>query len=271
MNLTVLTWNVRRAKQESKVWNIISMLDPDIITLQEVVGIPDNIKDAYCIHSKKATSKTGKEQIFSTVILAKGSISELALKSELVWVNKELDFFKGNIVGSLVEIPGHLPINVISVYSPAWPVDHNRLIDIDTSNIKLKQNPQVWCTEILWAALKDIKALREKAWVVAGDFNSSVTFDYLWKGGPRGNQEIIDRLNALGLTECLKNYNGVLTPTFRNPKGGKVIHQLDHMYVTRCLDSGLLKSYVCDSYSIFEESISDHLPIISEFDYKVKS
>jgi exonuclease III len=268
MKLTILSWNVRRAKQESQVWEIISLLDPDIITLQEVISIPEFIKDRYSINSKTAIKKNGVAQNFSTVILAKGTITDISLKSQFDWVNKELEFFKGNLVGSLVEIPEQLPINVISVYSPAWPVDDERLKNIDVSNIKLKQNPKVWCTEILWAALKNIKTIKDELWIVAGDFNSSVTFDYMWKEGPRGNQEIIDRLNVLGLTECLKSYNGVLTPTFRNPRGGKVIHQLDHMYVTRCLDSGLLKSYVGDSLSIFEDSISDHLPIISEFDYK---
>ena len=104
--------------------------------------------------------------------------------------------------------------------------------------------------------------------MVAGDFNSSVTFDYLWKGGPRGNQEIIDRMNALGLIECLKSSTGNLTPTFRNPKGGKIIHQIDHMYVSNALHLSLSKSYAGNDLMIFEKSMSDHLPIISDFHLK---
>lgn len=268
MKLKVLSWNVRRAKKESPVWELIAELNPDIITLQEVTSIPESIQDIYAVKSINAIYKDGQAQKFSTVILAKGEISALTLKSDLDWVNKELEFFKGNLVSATVEVPGYLPINVISVYAPAWPIDDKRLENIDVSSVKLKQHPKVWCSDMLWSALKNIPSLKEEAWIVGGDFNSSVTFDYMWSGPPSGNQEIIDRFNALGLTECLKTFTGELTPTFRNPRGGKVIHQLDHVYVTDALSSALTNSYAGDAFDIFENSLSDHLPIISEFEFK---
>ena len=72
-------------------------------------------------------------------------------------------------------------------------------------------------------------------------------------------------MNAIGFTECLNSYTSKFTPTFRNPKGGKIIHQLDHMYVTEHMLSALTKSFVVDDFYIFEKSNSDHLPIISDF------
>lgn len=270
MKIRVLSWNVRRAKSDSLVWDIISQAKPDVLTLQEVITVPNSIKDIYSIHLRKAASKNGNKQIFSTAILVKGEISkDLPLRSEFEWVNRELEFFNGNLLSCVVKIKGLFSINVVSVYSPAWPVDNEKLKNIDVSYVKLKQNPDVWCTEILWSALKNISDLKIENWIVAGDFNSSVTFDYLWKGGPRGNQEIIDRMNSIGFTECLNRYTGKLTPTFRNPKGGKIIHQLDHMYVTDRLLSSLTKSYAGDSFEVFEKSISDHLPIISDFYLKI--
>lgn len=270
MKLRVLTWNARRAKSESLVWDIISQINPDIVTLQEVISIPDFIKEYYNIHLKPAASKKGNSQIFNTAILSKGEISnEIHLYSEFDWVNNELEFFKGNLLACEISIVGISPIKVVSVYSPAWPVDKERLKNIDISNIKLKQNPDVWCTEVLWSALKNNKNLKNENWIIAGDFNSSVTFDYLWKGGPRGNQEIIDRMNSIGFIECLHSYSDGLVPTFRNPKGGKTIHQIDHMYVTENLYSSLNNSHVGDSFEIFEKSISDHLPIISDFEFKI--
>ncbi len=274
MKLKILSWNVRKAtKNSNSVWDIISQLDPDLLTLQEVVSFPTSITDKYCIYYKKAISKKNKTQIFGTAILVRifllveGEIlKDFPQSSQLEWVNKELEFFNGNLLFCEVKIKALFPIRIVSVYSPAWPVDGARLKDIDVSSVKLKQNPQVWCTEILWSVLKHNQNLESENWIVTGDFNSSVTFDE-WKGGPRGNQEIINRMNALGLTECLFSYNGTLIPTFKNPRGGVIKHQIDHMYVTKRMRSALTKSIVKQDLNIFEENISDHLPIISDFDF----
>ena len=40
---------------------------------------------------------------------------------------------------------------------------------------------------------------------MAGDLNSSETFDYLWHGDPSGNREIMDRMNALGFYDCFQH------------------------------------------------------------------
>ena len=264
MNLKILSWNVRKANKNSPVWEIISTINPDLITLQEVVSISNSIKRKYSVYYKSAISEKGKPQIFSTAILVKGEISqELQLQSDIDWVNNEIEYFKGNLLLCEVLISGLFPLKVVSVYSPAWPVRDERLKDIDISEVKLKLNPKVWCTEILWSALKTNTNLKNENWIVAGDFNSSVTFDYLWKGGPHGNQEIIDRMKLLGLTECLYYYSGKLVPTFKNPKGGKIIHQIDHMYITENLLKSLQNSNIGNTFSIFEKSISDHLPIIT--------
>ena len=49
----------------------------------------------------------------------------------------------------------------------------------------------------------------------------------------------MERMNALGFYDCLRMFKGKLTPTFRTPRGGMVIHQLDHLYVTPILLSRL--------------------------------
>ena len=108
--------------------------------------------------------------------------------------------------------------------------------------------------------------LSDDQWIVGGDFNSSETFDYLWKGGPHGNREILERMNDLGLTECLKGYNGELIPTFRNPRNGKIIHQLDHLFISDGLRSSLERCVTGDASRVFGESLSDHLPVIGDFD-----
>jgi hypothetical protein len=88
----------------------------------------------------------------------------------------------------------------------------------------------------------------------------------MWGKEPRGNQEIIDRMNSIGLTECLYHHSGKLVPTFKNAKGGKIIHQMDHVYVSEKLLKTMKNSYIEDSLQVFEQSISDHYPIITEFE-----
>ena len=132
------------------------------------------------------------------------------------------------------------------------------------SEVKLKNNPDVWVTELLWAALQSAQPT-SGPWFVAGDLNSSVTFD-MWRGGPRGNQEILDRMEALGFVECLALANGGLVPTFRNPSDGKEIHQLDHIFVPRSMADRLSSCSTGDRDRVFGGGLSDHLPVLAVFE-----
>lgn len=97
--MRVITWNIRRAKETSNAWRILADLNPDVALLQEVLSIPKNIKELFDIKFHKAVGKTGKSQKFVTAILVKGKIiDELPLFSEYDWVNRELEYFAGNLV-----------------------------------------------------------------------------------------------------------------------------------------------------------------------------
>lgn len=238
-------------------------LGPDLALLQEVGGIPVAVSDHYKIASRAATGKQGQAQRFSTVILTKGDIGEpIHLSSRWDWVNRELEHFRGNLVAYHVTVGG-ADFRVLSIYSPAWPVDPARLQDTDVTPVKLKLNPKVWVTELLWASLLDA-GTQQPPWIIGGDLNSSSTFDVLWPGGPHGNQEFFDRMTALGFSECLLQGQGKLTPTFRNPRGGKIIHQLDHLFLSNVLVPQLISCRAETGWGVFERSLSDHLPIVAE-------
>jgi exonuclease III len=271
--MKVLTWNIHGANKNSFAWELLLDLQPDIILLQEVGNIPEEIYKCFDVLLKTAIYKTGKPQKFSTAVLVKGKIiKEILLSSEHEWVNSELELFKGNFISCSVQIVNQKPMNVISVYSPAWPVDKNRLSGIDVSQVKLKNNPDVWATEIIWSALKHSISVNEQ-WIVGGDYNSSETFDKDWQDkngkifGIRsyGNKEILDRMQALGFTECLRKFNNdKIIPTFKH-SSKEIVHQMDHLFVTNDLYSKLEKCNVGDQTIIFDKSLSDHLPIIADF------
>lgn len=255
---------MRSAKRDrDAAWHYLLELDPDIALLQEVVSLPAAVSDHYAVVMRRACGKSGKPQRFSTVLLVRGTIGqELPLSSTYAWVDAELRRFTGNFVAAEVMLASGESFRVVSVYVPAWPIDRARLQGIDLAPVKLEHNPDIWGTELLWAAL-DAAERAGVPWVVAGDFNSSITFDLRGRG-PRGNQEIQDRMSALGFVECLRCAQGQLTPTFKNPKGGKVVHQIDHLFLPRELMARLATCCVGDPERVFGESLSDHLPIIAE-------
>ncbi|MFH1544035.1 MAG: endonuclease/exonuclease/phosphatase family protein [Patescibacteria group bacterium] len=270
--MRIITWNIHCATKNSPVWNILLELKPDIVLLQEVGSIPKVISDQYDICSGIAIYRTGKPQKFSTAVLVKGRIiEEIELRSKLEWVNKELEFFKGNFIAHEVKLPNLNRFYVISVYSPAWPVDESRLKDVDTSDVKLENSPKIWATEILWSALENTISEKEE-WIVGGDYNSSETFDREYqikhglKGGivSEGNKEIRDRMYELGFKECLREFNKRLVPTYMHTNKN-VIHQLDHLYVTSSIFKKIKKCYAGDQSIIFGKLLSDHLPIIDDF------
>ena len=154
--------------------------------------------------------------------------------------------------------------HVVSVHSPAWPVPKKVVERVDLSGVKLENNPDLWFTELLWSLLRNANIVGDTNWIVGGDFNSSVKFDF---PKDRGNREIVARLNALGLTDCLSNFNKAAVPTFQSPR--KVVqHQLDYCYVNAPMLERLAQARVLSREEVFDRvpRLSDHLPILCEFE-----
>lgn len=277
--MRIITRNIKGAKKESLVWKVLLSLRADLILLQEVGSMPDSIKHVFNVLSKPPIYKTGRPQQFSTAVLVKGKIiKEISLKSEYKWVNRELDFFKGNFISCNVQLLHQKPFNVVSVYSPAWSLNKvwklkgNYPSNTEISQVKLKLNSGVWATEIIWSALKNTIS-NDESWIVGGDYNSSETFDKVYQlehgitSGliSDGNKEIRDRMYLIGFKECLREYNDKLVPTYKHTNN-KIIHQIDHLFVTHNMYSKLTKCEVGNKSIIFgKPTLSDHLPIIADF------
>lgn len=149
--MKVVSWNMRRATQRrTNAWNYLAELDPDLAFLQEVNSFPDGFTVNYRILHQKPVSKNGRPQMFGTAIIVKGSVvEEKRCSTEWGWVNEELARFEGCFVAARVELSAGPCLQVMSVHSPAWPVDRERLKNIDTTGVQLTQNRDVWGTELL--------------------------------------------------------------------------------------------------------------------------
>lgn len=262
----MITWNCNKAKASRTTWDYFLDLKPDIALLQEVASIPESVSSAYQVVSQHAIRKNGTKQTFVTAILSKLHIeSAFSLRSRMQWVQKELEWFSGNLLSCVFRLDDASHLRVVSVYSPAWPVARSRLADEDVSAVKLRLNKDVWVGDLLWAALQEALPGSKEPWIIAGDFNLSETFDS-WRGGPRGNKEYLDRMKNLGLTECLRQKHGRLVPTFFNTDKKTHIHQIDHLFVTSDLSRVLAACNVGDKDVVFDGKMSDHLPIIADFE-----
>ena len=265
--MKVLTWNVNRANvSRSGVWEKLEQENADIVLLQEVTKVPDPILRLYGgnVYSVHPRFFAGHNARFQTAVLTKWAMNKKPyLVSELEWVNEIHRERSGWILECEVVDDAGARFRVVSVHIPAFHIPRNVLTDEDVSAIKLQNNPKLWFTEILWSLLKNADITDDTNWILGGDFNSSVKFDIPRN---RGNQEIVDRLEALGLNDCLKRHNKEPVPTFQQTNK-KVTHQLDYVYVNSPLLKRLKIARVPNDGEVFDQKprVSDHLPVVCEF------
>jgi len=262
--MRVITWNCRRATKEKDIWKHLQKLSPDIMLLEEVSSFPNWIENNYIYKYEKSSTKNNTKQRFGNLLAHNGGkIQEIELTTELAWVNKELKRFKGNLLSYKIKLNSNT-LHLISVYSPAWPLNSDLLNQEQIGSVKLTQNKELWLADLLWYALK-CNINPNEYYIIGGDFNLSITFDSCWGKNPRGNQEYLDRMRKIGLIECLKEYNGRLIPTFKNMANGKILHQMDHLFVITKLYAKIKDCHVGDESVIYGNKLSDHLPIIADF------
>lgn len=265
--MKVITWNVNKASLDREgVWQMLEREDADILLLQEVTRIPVEFLRRYNCHARFPRFFGGHNAQFQTAVLAKGRVNTTPfLVSRIEGVNKVHSTRYGWIHECEVIEDAGAECRVISIHSPAFPVPRKEIDDADFQAIKLTNNPELWFTEILWSLLQNANLGNDANWIVAGDFNSSVKLD---EPRNRGNREVIQRLNALGLTDCLSRHDdGQPVPTFQHSSKA-VEHQLDYLYVNAPLLDRLKSARVPGHDEVFGTNprLSDHLPIVCEFD-----
>jgi exonuclease III len=268
--MRVVTWNLNGAgTSRCGAWEYLLELKPDVALLQEVGSIPADVLAELQCREVHAMSKTGKPQRFKTAVFVKGRLADkVALTGSHPSIDRELDRFRGNLVAFRVQPRCAPPINVISVYNPAWPLERGAFADFDLRPVRLSLQPRdVWLADLLWFRLVELTRDRSVQWLIGGDFNLSESFDDR-AGGPRGNREYLERMKSLDLVECLRHFNSGPVPTFKNPDGGAVVHQIDHLFASKELAAALSSAVAGSSDRVFGGKLSDHLPVIADFDVR---
>ena len=110
-----------------------------------------------------------------------------------------------------------------------------------------------------------------KSFILAGDFNVDKRMDttegMYWRKGMRTSQIIFERIEDFLLEDCLIKKYPNFVRTFRNKSGrDRVPWQIDHMFASKDLYNKLQKIEVLENTET--SALSDHYPIIAEFDIK---
>jgi hypothetical protein len=65
----------------------------------------------------------------------------------------------------------------------------------------------------------------------------------------------LECFKELELKECLRTFNKKTVPTSKNPRDGKVVHQIDHQYVTDFISKTLQQCTTGEAELIFGNSL----------------
>jgi hypothetical protein len=208
----VITWNCRRASLYSGLWDYLLEIGPDVALLQDFGAIPERVlKDFRLVHNGTVVETSRAPRLMSGILVKGIKSADIAFPAPTEWVARVLENFKEFFTAQEVTLYNGVRLKLLSVYSLANYIDRKRFIGIDTTGIRLTaQRLDVWMTELLWVTLKSLGITAEEPFIVGADLNSSETFD---SPRPRGNREIMERLNSLGFYDCLRMFKGQLLHT----------------------------------------------------------
>ena len=171
--MKILIWNIKRGGVNSLSWDIIVKHNPNICLLQEVTSVPEKISNNFQVIEEFPTNKTLNNQKFKSVILLrKGeqySIPKFNFSNNTS--EKIYSHFKGNLLGISSN-----NFTFINVYSPPWEIPESLFEWEDVSHLKLKKNPKLWITEILYDIVKSSDFKNNL--IFGGDFNHSIKFEH---------------------------------------------------------------------------------------------
>ena len=256
--MKILIWNIKRGGDNSLSWDIIIKHNPNVCLLQEVTSVPEKISNIFQVIEEFPTNKTLNNQKFKSVILLrKGeqySIPKFNFSNKTS--EKIYNHFKGNLLGISSN-----NFTFINIYSPPWEIPESLFEWENVSHLKLKKNPKLWITEILYDIVKSTDFTNNL--IFGGDFNHSIKFDF-GRNGNRGNQEIINRFHQLNYFDSLSEYNGGLIPTFQNPRGKEITHQIDYLYLNKSQIKNIKSCSLVYKREVLKNKISDHFPILLE-------
>ncbi|MFW6197706.1 MAG: endonuclease/exonuclease/phosphatase family protein [Myxococcota bacterium] len=195
-------WSKRSRHEQAWDW-LLNELRPDIALCQECVP-PDWVSRERTVLWERAYPPDSK-QSWGTAVVSSLPTTEARLPELDDWLEALPSYVPGKeqLAGihradgwlqcAQIELPRIGPVLTGSLHNPSYPIERGRLESVNVSDIKLKNNNDVWFIDVLFYFLK---RRLDRPLLVGGDFNTSRLLDDLH--GNNGNHEFFDRIAAEG-------------------------------------------------------------------------
>jgi hypothetical protein len=269
--MRVVTWNMAfwsHGQHHDRAWRwVVDTFRPDVFLCQEAVP-PDWVGRDGTVIWERAYSSSGAA--WGTGLVTGLPCSPARVPGLDEWLEALPKSLPGRtslagihkadgwLASGQVDLPGRLGKTLVtSVHSPSFPVESLRLAGIDVTGMKLKKNPDLWFTDILFHFLR---AQLGQGLLVGGDFNASRLLDQTL--GERGNNEFFDRIGSEGFKSIHRKFHDDDEQTYF--KEGKGPHQLDYLYADAPV-ARLATACVVHPHAEVAE-FSDHAPVIADFE-----
>ncbi len=264
--MRVATWNMAfwsHRPEHDRAWHwLLDTMKPDVALVQECV-VPNWVPSSgWSVHWARAYPES--KQTWGTGIVARHPIKPARLPDLDAWLATLPPSVPGKgglpgihrtdawLASGVLAVPSLGPTVFHSVHCPAYPIERRRLDGIDISGMKLKKNPELWFTDVLFFFLKNL----DQAFV-GGDFNASRLLDVTL--GERGNNEFFDRIASEGLVSLHRKFHDHDQQTFFQNR--KAPHQLDYLYGDAKVAARVSSCDVVPYEQVRE--YSDHAPLVA--------
>lgn len=263
--LRVVSWNLgywtpgagyKTIVNRTRQWEWLASLDPDLVLVQEcrpedvVSKLPAEASDRYVVIGEIPRGWTA-----CSAVVARRDLDPRPVACE----GKLRAILSGYLALAAVTLPDGMTALAASVHTPARQVEAGLLDAGEFYHLCRPELGEVWHNDVAVGVL-DPLAAQFGAFIVGGDWNTCRAFDrYPEFGEPSCEAWFADRAEA-GWCEALRKFSAEEQRTYLKP--GTRPFELDHVFTDRTTHESLSLCRV----ETLPEGLSDHAPIIAEYD-----
>lgn len=248
----VVSWNLGFAysfkASHERAWHYLAALDADIAFLQEV-------KPPAWAYERWAI-EIAPHKHWGSAIVAK---REFGLTSHPDQTPGILAQFGAYLATATLTPAAGVSILVASVHTSARVASQDRLAGLDPDAVRRPSVDAPWNNDLAYSAYRDL--VQGRRFLVSGDWNTARLWDKVYGGS--GGVEFFERAAADGWVECHRVFHDEEGRTWF--RGTEQPYQLDHAFCDP-VTAQALKSCEVDPYPVEQLGLSDHAPLVMEFE-----
>ncbi len=250
--MRVVSWNLGFAysfkASHERAWHYLAALDADVAFLQEVKP------PAWA--SERWDIDMAPHKHWGSAIVAK---RELGLTSPPDRTLGVLGQFGAYLATATLTPAAGVSLLVASVHTSARVASQDTLAGLDPEAIRRPSVDAPWNNDLAYSAYRDL--VKGRRFLVSGDWNTARLWDKVYGGS--GGVEFFDRAAADGWVECHRMFHDEEGRTWF--RGNEQPYQLDHAFCDP-VTAEVLKSCEVDPYPVETLGLSDHAPLVMEFE-----